>query len=243
MDVMLICPVFHEGELFCWVTNCLHQYDVGGITPSSFCPSARDSFDEGLLVPPIKIVENDEIRRDIEAIYLRASRRPDMVALDFRAQMAGNMTAKARVKKLIEFDEDGDDVKEGELLLDDLTRSARTIRVNADGRSFDLDLDAIEKMASMGMTMRQIADFYCVPASYLQKRRKACEKLDMALARGKSQGVERVTTKLMDLIDSGNLIATLFYLKCQAGWREADKLPKEKEEKDQVQIYLPDNKR
>ncbi|MFZ8912774.1 MAG: hydantoinase B/oxoprolinase family protein, partial [Burkholderiaceae bacterium] len=35
-DVMLICPVFHEGELFCWVTNCLHQYDIGGITPSSF---------------------------------------------------------------------------------------------------------------------------------------------------------------------------------------------------------------
>ncbi|MBP8309078.1 MAG: hydantoinase B/oxoprolinase family protein [Burkholderiaceae bacterium] len=102
MDAMLICPVFHEGELFCWVTNCLHQYDVGGITPSSFCPSARDAFDEGLLIPPIKIVENNEIRRDIEALYLRASRRPDMVALDFRAQMAGNTTAKARVLKLIE---------------------------------------------------------------------------------------------------------------------------------------------
>jgi N-methylhydantoinase B len=102
MDVMLICPVFHEGELFCWVTNCLHQYDVGGVTPSSFCPSARDAFDEGLLVPPIKIVENDVIRRDVEALYLRASRRPDMVALDFRAQMAGNLTAKARVLRLIE---------------------------------------------------------------------------------------------------------------------------------------------
>ena len=36
MDVMLICPVFVDGELFCWVTNCLHQYDVGGITPSGF---------------------------------------------------------------------------------------------------------------------------------------------------------------------------------------------------------------
>jgi len=41
MDVMLICPVFHEGELFCWSTNCLHQYDVGGITPGSFCPVSR----------------------------------------------------------------------------------------------------------------------------------------------------------------------------------------------------------
>ncbi|MGQ0546827.1 MAG: hydantoinase B/oxoprolinase family protein, partial [Betaproteobacteria bacterium] len=33
MDVMLLCPVFWKGELFCWVTNCLHQYDIGGITP------------------------------------------------------------------------------------------------------------------------------------------------------------------------------------------------------------------
>jgi hypothetical protein len=47
MDVMLLCPVFWKGELFCWVTNCLHQYDIGGITPGSFCPSARDAYDEG----------------------------------------------------------------------------------------------------------------------------------------------------------------------------------------------------
>src|SRR5271170_1371575 len=101
MDVMLICPVFWQGELFCWVTNCLHQYDIGGITPGSFCPSARDAFDEGILIPPVKIIENDEIRRDIEELYLRSSRKPDLVALDFRAQLAGNTTARNRVLELI----------------------------------------------------------------------------------------------------------------------------------------------
>ncbi|HEY6822733.1 MAG TPA: hydantoinase B/oxoprolinase family protein [Burkholderiales bacterium] len=101
MDVMLLCPVFWKGELFCWVTNCLHQYDIGGITPGSFCPSARDAFDEGILIPPVKIVENDEIRRDIEDVYLRSSRKPSAVALDFRAQLAGNLTAKARIMALI----------------------------------------------------------------------------------------------------------------------------------------------
>ncbi len=101
MDVMLICPVFWEGELFCWVTNCLHQYDIGGITPGSFCPSAKSAFDEGLLIPPIKIVENDEIRRDIEDIYLRSSRKRDMVALDFRAQLAGNVAARDRILQLV----------------------------------------------------------------------------------------------------------------------------------------------
>ncbi|NTI78465.1 hydantoinase B/oxoprolinase family protein [Rhizobium rhizogenes] len=100
-DVMLLCPVFHGDELFCWVTNCLHQYDIGGITPGSFCISARDAFDEGILIPPTKIVERGELRSDIEALYIRASRRPDMVALDLRAQIAGNTAARERVKKLI----------------------------------------------------------------------------------------------------------------------------------------------
>jgi N-methylhydantoinase B len=93
--------VFWKGELFCWVTNCLHQYDIGGITPGSFCPSARDAFDEGILLPPIKIVEGNEIRRDIEEVYLRSSRKPSAVALDFRAQLAGNMTARDRILSLI----------------------------------------------------------------------------------------------------------------------------------------------
>lgn len=100
-DVMLLCPVFHGDELFCWVTNCLHQYDVGGVTPGSFCVPARDAFDEGILIPPTKIVERGELRSDIEALYVRASRRPDMVALDLRAQIAGNIAARERVKKLI----------------------------------------------------------------------------------------------------------------------------------------------
>ncbi|MGE5825843.1 MAG: hydantoinase B/oxoprolinase family protein [Bacteroidota bacterium] len=100
-DVMLICPVFWKGELFCWVTNCLHQYDIGGITPSSFCGSAENAFEEGILIPPVKIVEGNEIRRDIEELYLRASRKPESVALDFRAQLAGNITARDRVIALI----------------------------------------------------------------------------------------------------------------------------------------------
>ncbi|WP_417211558.1 hydantoinase B/oxoprolinase family protein [Antarctobacter sp.] len=101
-DVLLLCPVFHEGELFCWVTNCLHQYDIGGVTPGSFCIPARDVYDEGILLPPTKIVERGELRSDIEALYVRASRRPDMVSLDLRAQIAGNTAARERVKKLID---------------------------------------------------------------------------------------------------------------------------------------------
>src|SRR6266487_2872290 len=69
--------------------------------PGSFCPNARDAFDEGILIPPIKIVERGELRRDIEGVYLRASRKPYLVALDLRAQIAGNTAAKNRILGLI----------------------------------------------------------------------------------------------------------------------------------------------
>ncbi|HET7200127.1 MAG TPA: hydantoinase B/oxoprolinase family protein, partial [Burkholderiales bacterium] len=50
---------------------------------------------------PVKIVEGNEIRRDIEELYLRSSRKPEAVALDFRAQLAGNLTARERILSLV----------------------------------------------------------------------------------------------------------------------------------------------
>src|SRR5262245_44804404 len=54
-----------------------------------------------MCIPPVKIVEGNEIRRDIEELYLRSSRKPEAVALDFRAQLAGNLTARDRVLSLV----------------------------------------------------------------------------------------------------------------------------------------------
>lgn len=101
-DVQITCPVFWQGEIFCWVANALHQYDIGGNTPGSFCADARDVFDEPVPIPPIKIVEGGTLRRDIERMYLRHSRQPQLVALDLRAQIAGNLVAGKRVHALIE---------------------------------------------------------------------------------------------------------------------------------------------
>lgn len=101
-DVTVLCPVFWEGKLFCWVADVLHHYDLGGITPSSFCPGARDVFDEPAPFPPVKIVERGVLRRDIEALHLRRSRKPNLVALDLRSQIAGNTVAKERILRLLE---------------------------------------------------------------------------------------------------------------------------------------------
>lgn len=96
-DVQLMCPVFWEDELFCWVANAVHQYDVGGIAPGSVCAEARDVFDEPLPMPPIKIMEGGRIRADVERLYLRQSRQPQLLGLDLRAQVAGNAVARDRI--------------------------------------------------------------------------------------------------------------------------------------------------
>jgi N-methylhydantoinase B len=101
-DVQLTCPVFWEGRIFCWVANALHQYDIGGNTPGSFCADAESVFDEPVPIPPLKMVEADRIRPDLERMYLRHSRQPQLVALDLRAQMAGNIVARNRILGFIE---------------------------------------------------------------------------------------------------------------------------------------------
>ncbi len=102
IDVTTMRPVFWEGEIFCWVCDTLHQYDMGGSVPGSFCADAVDVFQEPTPQPPHKIVERGVMRRDLEELFLRHSRFPDMAALDLRAQVAGLNVAAKRIQALIE---------------------------------------------------------------------------------------------------------------------------------------------
>lgn len=101
-DGAMVCPVFWEGKIFCWVANLLHYADLGGSTPGSFCPDADSVYDEPTPTPPLKMVENGAIRADVEQQFLRRSRLPDLVALDLRAVVAGNTVAKNRLLSLLE---------------------------------------------------------------------------------------------------------------------------------------------
>jgi len=101
-DVALFAPVFWKDELFCWVGNSLHQWDLGGTSPGGFNPQAVDVYWESGCIPPIKIVEKGELRRDLEEEYLRRSRVPQLVALDLRAEMAGCNVARERIRGLLE---------------------------------------------------------------------------------------------------------------------------------------------
>ncbi|MFQ5888241.1 MAG: hydantoinase B/oxoprolinase family protein [Candidatus Hydrothermarchaeales archaeon] len=86
-DCVIVCPIFVDGELFCWSGSSLHKLNIGGIDPGSMCPSARDIYGEPYLYPAVRIVEDNKFRSDIYRMIRKNSRLPDIVALDSRAMI------------------------------------------------------------------------------------------------------------------------------------------------------------
>lgn len=100
-DVALLAPLFHDGQLFAWTAAVAHQVDLGGVSPGSWTPRAQDIFWESLPTPPVKIVEDYVLRRDVEDLYVRRSRVPHLVALDLRAKIGSNNVGHKRIRELI----------------------------------------------------------------------------------------------------------------------------------------------
>jgi N-methylhydantoinase B len=99
-DVSLISPVFAEGELLGYVANLAHHVDVGGGAPASV-GAFREVFQEGVIVPPVKIVERGRIVPDVFALILAQIRSKHETAGDFRAQIAANNTGVRRLQALV----------------------------------------------------------------------------------------------------------------------------------------------
>ncbi|MFT5138932.1 MAG: N-methylhydantoinase B [Rhodothermales bacterium] len=99
-DVALFAPIFIDGKLFAWAAAVAHQVDLGGVAPGSWTPVAEDVFWESLPTPPIKIVRDGKILVDVEDVYLRRSRIPQLVGLDLRAKMGANLLGRERLEAL-----------------------------------------------------------------------------------------------------------------------------------------------
>ena len=88
----------------------------------------------------------------------------------------------------------------------------------------------VESLAARGMTSEQIAD--CLGISYqtLNEKSKIYAEFSDAIKQGKAKGIANVTAALLKNVGTGNVAAQIFYLKCQAKWRELE-LEKKEEEK------------
>ncbi|OGL64696.1 MAG: hypothetical protein A3J27_08600 [Candidatus Tectomicrobia bacterium RIFCSPLOWO2_12_FULL_69_37] len=86
-DVAVVAPVFIEGELAAWLGVSGHQLDIGGMEAGGFAIHAVDTHQEGLRIPPVKIVERGKLRGDIFRWVMNQVRDP-LVGLDVKAQLA-----------------------------------------------------------------------------------------------------------------------------------------------------------
>jgi N-methylhydantoinase B len=101
-DVSLVAPIHHEGVLIAWAGVAAHQVDMGGMSVGSISARAREKQQEGLMMPPIKLIEAGVLRRDVWRLILNMTRQPQMVGLDLRGFIASNSVARERLLELIE---------------------------------------------------------------------------------------------------------------------------------------------
>jgi N-methylhydantoinase B len=99
-DVQMCAPLFHEGRMVAWAGVMAHETDVGGMDFASWCPGAREVYQEGLRMPVVKLVDRGELRDDVMEMILSASRLPAALGLDLHAFIATLNVATERVGEL-----------------------------------------------------------------------------------------------------------------------------------------------
>ncbi|MBN2334988.1 hydantoinase B/oxoprolinase family protein [Candidatus Bathyarchaeota archaeon] len=101
-DLTLIAPVYSDGEVVAYAANKAHHTDVGGKTPGSIAADSTELYQEGIIIPPVKLVHRGVIDQDIQAIIRSNVRTPEVQMGDIRAQIAANNTGIRRVQELTE---------------------------------------------------------------------------------------------------------------------------------------------
>jgi N-methylhydantoinase B/oxoprolinase/acetone carboxylase alpha subunit len=132
-DITCVSPVFVRGKLGFFAANRAHHSDVGGMTPGSM-PLAQEIFQEGLIIPPLKLVRKGKIDDGILALILSNVRTPDERRGDILAQVAANGIGRRRILETIERYGLAKVVRYGRLVQDYTERVLReTIRSIPDG--------------------------------------------------------------------------------------------------------------
>ena len=101
-DVVTALPVFIAGKLCFWSVTKGHQLDIGAYLPSSVVASARDVWQEGLTIPPLKIYDRGVARHDVIELYLANVRYRDLLEGDLLAQLGSIRKGRERLLTLCE---------------------------------------------------------------------------------------------------------------------------------------------
>lgn len=101
-DFRLVRPFFRDGKVFCYLASVGHWHDVGGNVPGNYNPVATESFQEGMLIPPVKLFDAGAYRPDIVAILSANSRLPGSVYGDLNGQINALDLGVKRMHQLLD---------------------------------------------------------------------------------------------------------------------------------------------
>ena len=96
-DISLLKPVFHNGELICFVWCFIHLSDIGGSVPGSVMLTNYEIFQEGLRLPPMKLYKAGRLNEDILRVYQANVRTPDDNWGDLQAAVSALNVGEARL--------------------------------------------------------------------------------------------------------------------------------------------------
>lgn len=100
-DITIITPIFFKNDLAGYSVSRAHHNDIGGMAPGSMPGNATEIFQEGLRIPPVKLVSKGEISKDILNLIMINSRTPKIRKGDLMAQLSSNWTGEKRLQELI----------------------------------------------------------------------------------------------------------------------------------------------
>jgi N-methylhydantoinase B len=106
-DVTVISPVFCDDRLVAFIGNIAHKPDLGGKVPGTNSGDATDLFQEGLLIPPLKIVRRGAMKDDLKEMISANTRTPEVTWGDINAQINTNTYGLQKCAEL--FDKFGVD--------------------------------------------------------------------------------------------------------------------------------------
>jgi N-methylhydantoinase B len=101
-DLTTTVPVFHEGEVVAFVQAFGHHDDIGGMVPGSMPAKATSAFQEGLMIPPVRLFSGGVRNDDLYRVIVRNSRTPESFAGDLDSEVAACQMGARRLQRLFE---------------------------------------------------------------------------------------------------------------------------------------------
>ena len=126
-DFKLVRPFFRDRAVFCYLASVGHWHDVGGNVPGNYNPVATESYQEGMLIPPVKLFAAGRMNQDIVDIVMANSRQPRSLYGDLNGQINALDLGVQRLTALL--DEAGP-ATVTEALAELKARAARLMRAN-----------------------------------------------------------------------------------------------------------------